>query len=1056
MAKKQKQPPDNPSRPRGEAEQTFGSSLGDNPELTKLFAELNAAPEEPSTNLDLGEAKKLITELEATIQAEVGAAGDTAESTEATAEAVQDFSLAAIAARALLDSWLADGAGTEDGEEYEDENGEETDETEKPIIPIEPVVPAPDITEAPEKKTATLSTPEEDRPIPVEETAPIPVAETTTQETVPLPPTPESTSEKTETAVPSTEFINPESPLLTSELTPEKLLHILDSLETPSPLVTRKSIVEIFNELNSRRLVAQRTGEDNVATLSAAEKMRAQDEAGFVSVETVKSGLSELPETRLMEILSDPQKEGNAGLLTELIRNYAEASGLDNKETQRIFQQQEKKLRREAQQRLAEGKSLKKEMGKALAKSALYIGGGVGISLATGGLASFFSPLAIGAIRSADIYLTAKKNKKEGGAKLQEIRQELANDESAKGAYLEEFFADLAVAKQLQLGQNQEGSLADCLTANPDILGNISEDEKAGDIRGLEILEKHYNLLNKANTGWLNNHPWANKAIKGLDKVFLAGGSSAGEKTVTSAALFGIGQALRYGGAGAWGRRTVSGLAGAKLGAIGAEYLSGKSGWGEKIDVEKHIIDQEAEADAIFEKFKELKSEKTNLDSKKYKRNAVKTAGVIAGALAGIALGEAASATTHKISSWLQGEAAPVTDAGSASTETAPPAAAKVEQADLMPQKEQLALATIGKGEGIEHALHRQLEANAKELGYAGDLENKSALHHWAGMRAHQIAVAEHYVDPKTGAEVRVSGAGIGHAQYILDDNGHIHEFIDGHQTGESGTIAAKAFEYAYEKPTTPATIISEATPEAGHISEGNVTASLNNLDAKYPGSAELITQATMETTGHANQQELIDVTDYFYHHPNFKPSAGLIELVTSHDPQANRLLGFLEHHQVADNLKMVELINSNDIFADTKNMPNWLEVFLGSTEGRNEGVASSLERIFHNNGLSDHYKSEFHMPDFQVSQTHASAFTGDIAFKTPAPLNSMLTGGKPAMIDWLYDPSKGSFRATINFRGQLIGEAFAPQPGDNNPNRILTRTFESLLDKLKDKVAGK
>ncbi|MFA5124877.1 MAG: hypothetical protein WC473_03620 [Patescibacteria group bacterium] len=1014
----------------GGAEQKFGLSLNENPELARLLAELDAVSEEQATNNDLNTAERLLAEIEHAIEMEAAAAGDTAESKEAAVKQAETFSATARATNALLKSWL----GGED---------EEASTSEAPVTSALP--------EVPDALSAILESPDEVSALPpITEDAPI-------QKTTPALPTPETTTKKT---IPAEAPLEPEEPE-SSPLSPEELSYILSTLETPPPAVVSKNLVEIFNELNSQRLVAGRRGNNTIATLSPDEKLRAKYEAGFASIKTIrKSELGKIPGNQLIEILSNPQKKENTVLLEKIVKNYAEASGLDEKAVRQIFQQQENKLRQEAQKKIAGSKSFKKEAGKALAKSALYIGGGIGISIATGGLASFFSPLAIGAIRLADIHLVGKKTRKEEEEKLQEIRQELTENESAQKDYLKGFFADLAIAKQLQLGQNREGSLADCLTVNPDILENVSTVEVAFDTRGLEALEQHYNLLNRTNADWLDKHPWANKAVKGVDKLFLAGGSSAGEKTVTSAALFGIGQALRYGGAGAWGRRVVSGLAGAKLGAVGAEYLSGKKGWGEKINTEKYIIDQEAEANDIFEKFKELESEKTNLDSKKYKRNAVKTAGVIAGALAGIALGEAAGAAAHKIGSWWQNEPAPSTsstEVASVETGTAPAAIAKLEHTEFIPPKEQLGLATIGKGEGIEHALHRQLEANAKELGYAGDLENKNALHHWAGMRAHQIAIDEHYVDPKTGAEIRVAGGGIGHAQYLLDNKNHVHEFIDSKPVGEHGAMIAKEFEYLENKPgTAAAEVTAPAVTAESPISVTATEKILSNIDAKYPGSAEILQTAAMETTGQTDQEKLAVLTDYFYHHPEFKPSVGLIELVSSHDQSAEKLLEFLDHPEVAGNAKLIGLINTNDIFRNQKNIADWLEVLHGSALGRSQGVGGSLERVFQTNGLNGYYKKEFNMPDFEVSQTHVSAFTGDVTFKTPTPINLGLTKGQAPLIDWLYDPSKNSFRATVNFRGQLLGEVFAAKPGENDPNQILVRTFESLLDKLKDKIAGK
>ncbi|MDP3729605.1 MAG: hypothetical protein Q8R26_02560 [bacterium] len=68
-------------------------------------------------------------------------------------------------------------------------------------------------------------------------------------------------------------------------------------------------------------------------------------------------------------------------------------------------------------------------------------------------------------------------------------------------------------------------------------------------------------------------------------------------------------------------------------------------------------------------------------------------------------------------------------------------------------------LATIGKGEGIEHTLIRQLENNPKGFGFNGNADDAVALHRWAGNQAHKIAIANKFVNESSGAEERVQFA---------------------------------------------------------------------------------------------------------------------------------------------------------------------------------------------------------------------------------------------------------------------------------------------------------
>lgn len=62
-------------------------------------------------------------------------------------------------------------------------------------------------------------------------------------------------------------------------------------------------------------------------------------------------------------------------------------------------------------------------------------------------------------------------------------------------------------------------------------------------------------------------------------------------------------------------------------------------------------------------------------------------------------------------------------------------------------------LATVGKGQGIEHALIRQLEYNPKGMGCPEEIiaKGKEAIKGWAGQQAHKIALEQGYV--KVGAD---------------------------------------------------------------------------------------------------------------------------------------------------------------------------------------------------------------------------------------------------------------------------------------------------------------
>jgi hypothetical protein len=85
------------------------------------------------------------------------------------------------------------------------------------------------------------------------------------------------------------------------------------------------------------------------------------------------------------------------------------------------------------------------------------------------------------------------------------------------------------------------------------------------------------------------------------------------------------------------------------------------------------------------------------------------------------------------------------------------------------PSAAQLALATIHKGEGIEHALIRQLVDNPGSYGYTGDENDAKAVKRWAGHEAHVLAVKGGYYEWKFGAEVRVKVSD--KVAYVLQEN---------------------------------------------------------------------------------------------------------------------------------------------------------------------------------------------------------------------------------------------------------------------------------------------
>ncbi len=78
--------------------------------------------------------------------------------------------------------------------------------------------------------------------------------------------------------------------------------------------------------------------------------------------------------------------------------------------------------------------------------------------------------------------------------------------------------------------------------------------------------------------------------------------------------------------------------------------------------------------------------------------------------------------------------------------------------------------AIVQKGEGIEHALIRQLQEDPFTYGFEGNATPKT-VKKWAQKKAHQIAILAGYVNQKTGEEIRIKGNG-GNIAYVLSVDG--------------------------------------------------------------------------------------------------------------------------------------------------------------------------------------------------------------------------------------------------------------------------------------------
>ncbi|MBI5798479.1 MAG: hypothetical protein HZB10_00930 [Candidatus Yonathbacteria bacterium] len=145
---------------------------------------------------------------------------------------------------------------------------------------------------------------------------------------------------------------------------------------------------------------------------------------------------------------------------------------------------------------------------------------------------------------------------------------------------------------------------------------------------------------------------------------------------------------------------------------------------------------------------------------------------------------------------------------------------AKMGQRNLAAAEKIVELATIHKGEGITHALSRQLIENPKNFGFTGNINDAHAVKNWSINEALKIAKETGYVAGES--ETRVGTAGVDKVAYVLGkdqsgnlkvfeelkgDDGMFHEVKGGVETTNT---------YEYERPNVaPNDVVAEAPARA-------------------------------------------------------------------------------------------------------------------------------------------------------------------------------------------------------------------------------------------------
>jgi hypothetical protein len=155
--------------------------------------------------------------------------------------------------------------------------------------------------------------------------------------------------------------------------------------------------------------------------------------------------------------------------------------------------------------------------------------------------------------------------------------------------------------------------------------------------------------------------------------------------------------------------------------------------------------------------------------------------------------------------------------------------------------------AMVRKGEGIEHGFIRQLRSDPEKYGYQGDFNDREGIARWSGREAHLAAIRLGYVDPESGAEVRVAKpdasaylleknkeGGIASREYQIDAEGNMleteeHAFDQKTENGIKFEGDAKNdYEYISSPQKSP-----EAPEEISASKEKNEINSLENIEKK-------------------------------------------------------------------------------------------------------------------------------------------------------------------------------------------------------------------------------
>lgn len=182
-------------------------------------------------------------------------------------------------------------------------------------------------------------------------------------------------------------------------------------------------------------------------------------------------------------------------------------------------------------------------------------------------------------------------------------------------------------------------------------------------------------------------------------------------------------------------------------------------------------------------------------------------------------------------------------------------------------------LAAIRKGEGIEHALIRQLDYDAVRFGAPQEVIEKGpkAIHEWAGKMAHKIALDQEYVQTKNGRllETRVIWDPKNRVQYRLEWNEAAKKptVVEVNTSGKTYTIN-ELLEKKGGAGVTPAAEIPEQYPIDNALQTGYVPNIAESFDKLSPGEIDTILRSLPDK----------DLVDYLTIRGNLEQMASHLE----------------------------------------------------------------------------------------------------------------------------------------------------------------------------------